>query len=137
MPAWASQSAPSSPIGTLSCADSNCVQQLHLRASRWTPAFSTTIGLRSTTYVQVRMVRVGGGFDTLRMAIPVLPPVLIAAGALLPGTGGSCRRFGHTEVLCVTERLGIILTYLGLRRATRGVDARRAATGGVSYAIAR
>ena len=44
---------------------------------------------------------------------------LIAAGALLPGIGGSFTRFGYTEVLYVTEFLGIILIFLGYRRATR------------------
>ena len=45
---------------------------------------------------------------------------LIAVGALLPGIGGSFTRFGYTEVLYVTEFLGIILIYLGYLRATRG-----------------
>jgi hypothetical protein len=38
---------------------------------------------------------------------------------LLPGIGGSFTRFGYTEVLYVTEFLGIILIYFGYRRATR------------------
>jgi hypothetical protein len=37
----------------------------------------------------------------------------------LPGIGGSFTRFGYTEVLYVTEFVGIILIYLGYRRATR------------------
>jgi hypothetical protein len=45
--------------------------------------------------------------------------LLIAVGALLSGIGGSFTRFGYTEVLYVTEFLGIILIYLGYRRATR------------------
>jgi hypothetical protein len=48
---------------------------------------------------------------------------LIAVGALLPGIGGSFTRFGYTEVLYVTEFIGIILIYLGYRRATRGAVA--------------
>jgi hypothetical protein len=44
---------------------------------------------------------------------------LIAIGALLPGIGGSFTRFGYTEVLYVTEFLGIILIYFGYLRATR------------------
>lgn len=43
---------------------------------------------------------------------------LIAVGALLPGIGGSFTRFGYTEVLYVTEFVGIILIFLGYRRAT-------------------
>lgn len=41
--------------------------------------------------------------------------VLIAVGALLPGIGGTFTRFGHTEVLYVTEFIGIVLIYLGYR----------------------
>lgn len=43
---------------------------------------------------------------------------LIAAGALLPGIGGTATRFGHTEVLYVTELIGLVLIYLGYRQAT-------------------
>ncbi|MBL7870306.1 MAG: hypothetical protein JNM78_01745 [Cyclobacteriaceae bacterium] len=41
--------------------------------------------------------------------------VFIAVGGLLPGIGGSFTKFGYTEVLYVTELLGIILIYLGYR----------------------
>lgn len=41
--------------------------------------------------------------------------VLIAVGALLPGIGGSATRMGHTEVLYVTELLGICLIWAGYR----------------------
>lgn len=41
--------------------------------------------------------------------------VLIAIGAILPGIGGSFTRFGHVEVLYVTEFLGILLIYWGYR----------------------
>ena len=43
---------------------------------------------------------------------------LIATGALLPGIGGGFTRFGHTEVLYVTEFIGIVLIFLGYRFAT-------------------
>jgi hypothetical protein len=39
--------------------------------------------------------------------------IFIAVGGLLPGIGGSFTKFGYTEVLYVTELLGIILIYLG------------------------
>lgn len=39
--------------------------------------------------------------------------ILIALGGLLPGIGGSFTKFGYTEVLYVTELVGIILIYLG------------------------
>jgi hypothetical protein len=59
---------------------------------------------------------------------------LIAVGALLPGIGGSFTRFGYTEVLYVTEFLGIILIYLGYRRATRTPAVTEPSTHDVPYA---
>jgi hypothetical protein len=41
--------------------------------------------------------------------------VLIAVGAMLPGIGGTFTRFGHTEVLYVTEFLGLVILYFGFR----------------------
>lgn len=40
---------------------------------------------------------------------------LIAAGAILPGIGGTATRMGHTEVLYVTELAGILLIWWGYR----------------------
>ncbi|GAB4489877.1 MAG: hypothetical protein OHK0031_13480 [Anaerolineales bacterium] len=45
----------------------------------------------------------------------VLGNVLIAAGALLPGIGGSFTRFGFVEALYVTEILGLTLIWWGYR----------------------
>lgn len=45
--------------------------------------------------------------------------VFIAIGGILPGIGGSFTRFGHVEVLYVTELLGLALIYAGFRFATR------------------
>ena len=41
--------------------------------------------------------------------------ILIAIGALLPGIGGTATRFGHVEVLYITEFVGLIFIYLGYR----------------------
>jgi hypothetical protein len=41
--------------------------------------------------------------------------VYIAIGAILPGIGGAATRFGHTEVLYVTELLGLLFIYRGYR----------------------
>jgi hypothetical protein len=46
--------------------------------------------------------------------------IWIAAGAILPGIGGSFTRFGYTEVLYVTELLGLMMIYLGYRYNTMG-----------------
>ena len=43
---------------------------------------------------------------------------LIALGALLPGIGGSFTRFGHVEVLYVTEFVGLLLIFAGYRLVT-------------------
>lgn len=41
--------------------------------------------------------------------------VLIAVGAILPGIGGAATRFGHVEVLYVTELVGLTLIWWGYR----------------------
>ncbi len=41
--------------------------------------------------------------------------VFIAIGGILPGIGGTFTRFGHTEVLYVTELLGLLCIYAGYR----------------------
>jgi hypothetical protein len=105
---------------------------------QWIRAFSPFINLYAFAFLAGGAIRSALHFAKDRAgADQMWGNVFIAAGALLPGIGGSFTRFGYTEVLYVTELLGIILIYLGFRRATRGVDARRAAAGGVSYAIAR
>ena len=69
--------------------------------------------------------------------------VLIAIGGILPGIGGTFTRFGHTEVLYVTELLGLLCIYAGYRknvssketvRVSRNVEASRSAERVVSGA---
>lgn len=45
--------------------------------------------------------------------------VFIAVGAMLPGIGGTATRFGHVEVLYVTEFIGLILIWVGYRYNVR------------------
>lgn len=45
--------------------------------------------------------------------------VLIAVGGLLPGIGGSFTKFGYTEVLYVTELMGILFIYAGYQMIRR------------------
>ena len=47
--------------------------------------------------------------------------VLIAVGAMLPGIGGTATRMGHTEVLYVTELIGLVLTWTGYRISVRPI----------------
>jgi len=51
--------------------------------------------------------------------------VLIAIGAILPGIGGTSTRMGHTEVLYVTEFLGLLLIYAGYRFNIRSKESRK------------
>jgi hypothetical protein len=46
--------------------------------------------------------------------------VYIAIGAMLPGIGGAFTRFGYTEVLYVTEFIGIVFIYAGYRYNVHG-----------------
>jgi drug/metabolite transporter (DMT)-like permease len=46
---------------------------------------------------------------------------LIAVGALLPGFGGAATRMGHTELLYVTELVGIVLIWYGYRWNVRDI----------------
>jgi hypothetical protein len=59
--------------------------------------------------------------------------VYITIGALLPGIGGTFTRFGYTEVLYVTELVGIVLIYVGYRYNVCG----KIPAAGVSAAIER
>lgn len=45
--------------------------------------------------------------------------VFIAVGALLPAVGGTAARFGSTEVLYVTELVGLVLIWVGYRYNVR------------------
>ncbi|HUQ81701.1 MAG TPA: hypothetical protein VM076_11205 [Gemmatimonadaceae bacterium] len=57
--------------------------------------------------------------------------VYIAVGGILPGIGGAFTRFGHTEVLYVTELLGLLCIYAGYRM---NVSTRIVTTQGLSPA---
>ncbi len=52
--------------------------------------------------------------------------VFIAVGALLPGIGGMSTRMGYTEVLYVTELIGLSLIWIGYRYNVRPDAARGA-----------
>jgi hypothetical protein len=82
----------------------------------WVRAFSPFINLYAVIFL------VGGAvYSALKyrkvpdMSHRVIGNWLIALGAVLPGIGGSFTRFGHVEVLYVTELVGIVLIYFGYR----------------------
>ena len=90
-------------------------------AWRWVRLFSPFINL----YAFVFLVG-GAALSAVRYARDpaarhrFLGNVGIAVGALLPGIGGSATRFGHTEVLYVTELIGLVLIWAGYRVITSG-----------------
>jgi hypothetical protein len=82
----------------------------------WVRLFSPFINLYAVTFL------IGGAiFSALRYRRRsetyhrYVGNVLIAVGALLPGIGGTFTRFGHTEVLYVTELIGLLFIYAGFR----------------------
>jgi hypothetical protein len=82
----------------------------------WVRLFSPFINLYAVTFL------IGGAiFSALRYRRRretyhrYVGNVLIAIGALLPGIGGTFTRFGHTEVLYVTELIGLLFIYAGFR----------------------
>jgi hypothetical protein len=83
---------------------------------RWVRGFSPFLN----TYAFVFLV--GGALRSARRYAKSLETrnrftgnVLIAFGAVLPGIGGTFTRFGYTEVLYVTELVGLALIMLGYR----------------------
>jgi hypothetical protein len=82
----------------------------------WVRLFSPFVNLYAVTFL------IGGAiFSALRYRRRretyhrYVGNVLIAIGALLPGIGGTFTRFGHTEVLYVTELIGLLFIYAGFR----------------------
>jgi hypothetical protein len=90
----------------------------------WVRAFSPMINLYAFVFL------VGGAvWSAWRYArLPgarhrAVGNVAIAVGALLPGIGGTATRFGRTEVLYVTELIGIVLIWAGYAIVTGERDA--------------
>jgi hypothetical protein len=83
---------------------------------RWVRFFSPFINLYAATFLiggaAVSAWRYRKDHSTRHRFIG---NVLIAVGALLPGIGGTATRFGYTEVLYVTELIGIVTIWMGYR----------------------
>ena len=83
---------------------------------QWVRGFSPLANLYAVVFL------IGGAvLSALRYSLDpatrhrVYANVLIAVGAILPGIGGTATRMGHTEVLYVTELVGLVLTWTGYR----------------------
>lgn len=86
----------------------------------WVRAFSPFINLYAATFLIGGAVLSAVRFHRVPdMRHRFIGNVFIAVGALLPGIGGSFTRFGHVEVLYVTELIGLVLIYVGYRFNTR------------------
>jgi hypothetical protein len=83
---------------------------------RWVRLFSPFINLYAVVFLVggaiVSAVRYRRTRETYHRFIG---NVFIAVGGILPGIGGTFTRFGHTEVLYVTELLGLLCIYAGYR----------------------
>jgi hypothetical protein len=88
---------------------------------QWVRAFSPFINLYAAIFLiggaAYSAYKYSGTEETRNRAIG---NVFIAVGALLPGIGGSFTRFGYTEVLYVTELLGLTLIWIGYRWNIKG-----------------
>jgi hypothetical protein len=94
---------------------------------QWVRLFSPFINLYAVTLLIggaiLSAVRYWKRGDESRRAVG---NALIAVGAILPGIGGSFTRFGHVEVLYVTELVGLLVIYAGYRMI---VSAHRSGAG--------
>lgn len=89
---------------------------------QWVRAFSPVVNLYAVVFL------IGGAIlSALRYSTDpstrhrVYANILIAAGAILPGIGGTATRMGYVEVLYVTELVGLLLTWMGYRMSVRPV----------------
>jgi hypothetical protein len=92
----------------------------------WVRLFSPVVNLYAVVFL------IGGAvLSALRYSVDpatrhrMWANVLIAIGAILPGIGGTATRMGYTEVLYVTELLGLLLIWAGYRISVRPGAARQ------------
>jgi len=87
---------------------------------QWVRLFSPFVNLYAVVFLiggaALSAIRYSANPDTRHR---MWANVLIAAGAILPGIGGSATRFGYTEVLYITELMGLLLTWTGYRISVR------------------
>jgi len=87
---------------------------------RWVRLFSPFINLYALVFLVggaiVSALRYRRSTETYHRFVG---NVYIALGGILPGIGGAFTRFGYTEVLYVTELLGLLFIYAGYRLNTR------------------
>jgi hypothetical protein len=83
---------------------------------QWVRSFSPFINLYAAIFLIGGAIVSAARFRTMpEKRGKYLGNIFIAIGALLPGIGGTFTRFGHVEVLYVTELVGLLLIYAGYR----------------------
>jgi hypothetical protein len=86
----------------------------------WVRAFSPFVNLYAAAFLIGGAVLSAVRYSRDRTTRPRMwANVWIAVGALLPGIGGSATRMGYTEVLYVTELLGLLCIWRGYRLSVR------------------
>jgi hypothetical protein len=80
----------------------------------WVRLFSPLLNLYSLVFLLGGAIYSAVQYAKLGKNNPrFLGNIFIAIGALLPGIGGTYTRFGHVEVLFITELLGLVSIYIG------------------------
>jgi hypothetical protein len=83
---------------------------------QWVRSFSPFINLYAAIFLIGGAIVSAARFRTMpEKRGKYVGNIFIAIGALLPGIGGTFTRFGHVEVLYVTEFVGLLLIYAGYR----------------------
>ncbi|MEE9167341.1 MAG: hypothetical protein V3U24_07780 [Candidatus Neomarinimicrobiota bacterium] len=91
---------------------------------QWIRAFSPFINTYAVIFLiggatlsawRFRRIALKGGEGADLARDRFIGNVWIAVGAILPGIGGASSRAGHTEILYITELVGIILIWTGYR----------------------
>ena len=86
---------------------------------RWVRAFSPLVNTYAFIFLVGGAVASWARYRREGNARRSWANALIAVGAVLPGIGGSFTRAGYTEVLYVTELVGMLLTWTGYRMSVR------------------
>ncbi len=80
---------------------------------QWVRAFSPFLNLYAVVFLFGGAVYSAIQYFAKERGARFLGNILIAIGAFLPGVGGVATRFGHVEVLYITELIGLTFIYFG------------------------
>ncbi len=104
---------------------------------RWVRRFSPFVNLYAVLFLIGGAILSAIRFRRTAARHRVTANVLIAIGAILPGIGGTATRMGYTEVLYVTELMGLLLIWRGYRLSVAPAPAPAADPLGAPAAVPR